>query len=317
MPEHNHGNGDNGGGEKSLRISLIIVIFFMAVEIAGGIFSNSLALLGDAGHMFVDALALTLSLVALTLSRRPATPTRTFGYYRAEIIAALANGVLLVGIAVYILIEAYERFTNPPVVKAPLMLVVSIIGLLANLVMVLLLRRNHGSLNIRAAFWHVATDTLSSVGVIIAGVIIQLTGQGIADPIIAAIISLIIFVGAVRLVGESVEILLEAVPSRIDIKAVVNAIKTIPGVEDVHDIHIWTITSGVFALSTHLAIQDRAVSVSGRLMAQVNEKLEHEFGIRHTTLQLECDTCVCETTPGACPLQARKGKELNGVSTKP
>jgi cobalt-zinc-cadmium efflux system protein len=289
MPEHNHGNGDNGGGEKSLRISLIIVIFFMAVEIAGGIFSNSLALLGDAGHMFVDALALTLSLVALTLSR----------------------------IAVYILIEAYERFTNPPVVKAPLMLVVSIIGLLANLVMVLLLRRNHGSLNIRAAFWHVATDTLSSVGVIIAGVIIQLTGQGIADPIIAAIISLIIFVGAVRLVGESVEILLEAVPSRIDIKAVVNAIKTIPGVEDVHDIHIWTITSGVFALSTHLAIQDRAVSVSGRLMAQVNEKLEHEFGIRHTTLQLECDTCVCETTPGACPLQARKGKELNGVSTKP
>jgi len=228
MHNHNHENHGNGGGEKSLRTSLFIVVFFMAVEIIGGFFSNSLALLGDAGHMFVDALALTLSLVAMILSRRPATPTRTFGYYRAEIIAALANGVFLVGISVFILYEAYTRFTSPPEVKAPLMLVVSIIGLIANVVMIFLLIKNRESLNVRVAFWHVATDTLSSVGVIIAGVIIQFTGMGIADPIIAALISVIIFVGAVRLVGESVDILLEAVPRQIDINTVVNAIKTIP-----------------------------------------------------------------------------------------
>jgi cobalt-zinc-cadmium efflux system protein len=310
MQNHNHEEHERGGGEKSLRISLFIVVFFMVVEIVGGILSNSLALLGDAGHMFVDGLALTLSLVAITLSRRPATPTRTFGYYRAEIIAALANGVLLIGISVYILYEAYERFRTPPEVKAPLMLVVSIIGLLANVVMIFLLIKNHESLNVRAAFWHVATDTLSSVGVIIAGVIIQLTGLSIADPIIAALISLIIFVGAVRLVGESVDILLEAVPRQIDINTVVDTIKTIPGVEDVHDIHIWTITSGVYALSTHLAIQDRAVSESARLMTEVNEKLEHDFDIRHTTLQLECDTCVSGIAPGVCPLQSGNQEQI-------
>ncbi len=303
MSNNNHEEHRNGGGERSLRISFFIVVFFMVAEIVGGILSNSLALLGDAGHMFVDALALTLSLVALTLARRPATPTKTFGYYRAEIIAALANGVFLIGISVFILYEAYERFLTPPEVKAPLMLVIAIIGLLANVVMVFLLMKNHDSLNVRAAFWHVVTDTLSSVGVIVAGFIIQFTGFSVADPIIAALISVIIFVGAVRLVGESVDILLEAVPRQIDINEVIEGIKTIPGVEDVHDIHIWTITSGVYALSTHLAIQDRAVSESARLMTEVNEKLERGFGIRHTTLQLECEKCVSGVAPGVCPLQ--------------
>lgn len=301
MENHNHNGHANAQGEKSLRTSLFIAVFFMVAEIVGGILSNSLALLGDAGHMFVDALALTLSVVALRLSRRPATPNRTFGYYRAEIIAALANGVLLIGISIFILYEAYQRFLTPPEVKAPLMLVVSIIGLIANIVMIFLLLKGHESLNVRAAFWHVATDTLSSVGVIIAGVIIEFTGQTIVDPIIAAVISVIISIGAFRLVGESADILLEAVPRQIDIDAVVAAIKTVPGVEDVHDIHIWTITSGVYALATHLAITDRAVSESARLMTEVNEKLEHDFGIRHTTLQLECDTCVLS---GVCPLQS-------------
>ena len=300
--ENNHGHRF-AGGERSLVISLAIVVVFMLAEIVGGILSNSLALLGDAGHMFVDGLALTLSLIALILSRRPATRTKTFGYFRAEIIAALANGVFLVGISVYILYEAYIRFQNPPQVKAPLMLVISTLGLIANIAMVLLLLRNHESLNIRAAFWHVATDTLSSVGVIIAGLIIQFTRYTVADPIIAALISVFIFVGAIRLVGESVDILLEAVPRQIDINEVINDIKTVSGVKDAHDIHIWTISSGVYALSTHLSIEDRAVSESAKLMTEVNEKLEHDFGIRHTTLQLECDQCVSGVTSGVCPLQ--------------
>lgn len=300
----------NGASERPLRISLFIVIFFMIAEIVGGIMSNSLALLSDAGHMFVDGLALTLSLIALTLARRPATHTRTFGYFRAEIIAALVNGVFLIGISLFILYEAYERFRSPPMVKAPLMLVIATVGLLANVVMVLLLLRNHESLNVRAAFWHVATDTLSSVGVIIAGLIIQFTGFGIADPIIAALISAIILGGAVRLVGESVEILLEAVPRQININDVIKDIKSIPGVEDVHDIHVWTITSGVYALSTHLGIKDQAVSESARLMTEVNEKLARDFGIRHTTLQLECEKCVSGVTPGICPLQSNNREQI-------
>jgi cobalt-zinc-cadmium efflux system protein len=310
MSSTNHNEHRYGNGERSLTISLIIVVIFMLVEIVGGILSNSLALLGDAGHMFVDGFALALSLVALNLARRPATRTKTFGYFRAEIIAALANGAFLVGISVFILYEAYLRFQNPPPIKAPLMLAISIVGLIANVVMVLLLLRNHESINIRAAFWHVATDTLSSVGVIFAGLIIQFTGYSIADPIIAALISVIIFIGAIRLVGESVDILLEAVPKQIDINAVIQDIKRVPGVEDVHDIHIWTITSGVYALSTHLAIQDRAVSESARLMTEVNEKLENDFGIRHTTLQLECEQCVSGIAPGVCPLQTGNREHL-------
>ncbi len=303
--EHFH-----GGGEKSLRISLFIVVFFMVAEIVGGLFSNSLALLGDAGHMFVDALALFVSVFAINIARRPATETKTFGYFRAEIIAALANGIFLLGISAFILYEAVQRFQNPPEVQAPLMLIVSIIGLIANVVMVALLMRNHESLNVRAAFWHVATDTLSSVGVIVAGLIIQFTGYTIADPIIAALISVIIFVGAIRVVGESLDILLEAVPHEIKINEVIQAIKTIPGIDDVHDLHVWTITSGVYALSTHLSIQDRAVSESAKLMTDVNERLEHDFGIRHTTLQLECEQCVSGVTPGVCPLQSVNHEQI-------
>lgn len=284
--------------EKPLRLSLIIVLVFMAAEVVGGILSNSLALLGDAGHMFVDALALGLSLFALNIAQRPPTMSKTYGYFRVEIMAALLNGVLLLLISLYIVYEAYLRFMNPPEVKASLMLVVAVIGLIANISMILLLRRNHESLNIKAAFWHVVTDTLSSAGVIGAGIIIALTGWSLADPIIAILISGIILVGAVRLVGESVDILLEAVPRHLDINEVVSKIKSIPGVKDVHDIHVWTLTSGIHALSTHLAIEDQMVSRSAELVAAVNDSLARSFGIRHTTLQLEYDSCPSGYTCG-------------------
>ena len=282
---------DNAIG-KPLKITLGLVLIIMVAEIIGGVFSNSLALLSDAGHMLTDALALGLSLFAMNLARRPATSTKTFGYHRAEIMAALANGTVLILVSIFIFYEAYQRFSVEPVVKGPLMLIVACIGLVANLIGLYLLRRgSRKSINIKAAFWHIIGDTMSSVGVIIAAVIIYFTGWNIADPILAVVIGIVILWGAVRIVKESVDILLESVPQHIEIEKVTAAVKSIPGVEDLHDIHIWTITSGIYALSAHLSITDQTVSQSCDILTKVNEVLAEDFNITHTTLQLECESC--------------------------
>ncbi|MFW6151296.1 MAG: cation diffusion facilitator family transporter, partial [Chloroflexota bacterium] len=250
-------------GARQLKVALAIVLSVMAVEVVGGILSKSLALLSDAGHMLVDALALGLALAASSLTARAATSKKTFGYYRAEIMAALANGTILLLATLYIFYQAYTRFRNPPEVEAPLMLVVASIGLGANLGSMLVLRRaQRRSLNIRAALWHVIGDTISSLGVIGAALVIYFTGWLFADPAIAVVIGCIILWGAVRLVGESVNILLESVPSHMRLDEVASAMTSVPGVEDVHDLHVWTLTSGVYALSAHLVITDQMVSSS-------------------------------------------------------
>lgn len=279
-------------GGKPLKIALTIVLVIMVFEVIGGILSNSLALLGDAGHMLVDALALGLALFAVTIARRPATPTKTYGYHRVEIMAALANGTVLLLVSVYIFYEAYQRFLEPPLINTPLMIGVAVIGLAANLTGILLLRRaSRRSLNIKAAFWHIVGDTISSVGVIAAGIIISVTGWRIVDPLIAIFIGGIILWGAVRLVSESVDILMEAVPKHIQVDKVIEIIKNVPGVEDVHDIHIWTLTSDIHALSAHLLIEDQRVSKSAEIVEAVNRNLGRHFNITHTTLQLECESC--------------------------
>jgi len=286
-------------GSQRLKIVLAIVLVVMVAEIVGGLISGSLALLGDAGHMLVDALALGLALFAITIARRPATPTKTYGYHRVEIIAALANGTILVLVSLYIFYEAYQRFSEPPSVQAPLMLLVAAIGLIANLVGILLLRKaGHENLNIKAAFWHIAGDTISSIGVIVGGIIIAVTGWYIVDPIIAVLVGVIILWGAVRIVRESADILLESVPRHIEVDKVIGTIMGVAGVEDIHDIHIWTITSGMHALSAHLRIEDQIVSQSTEIVTSVNQLLAEHFNITHTTLQLECESCpsglVCD-----------------------
>ncbi|MGD1119942.1 MAG: cation diffusion facilitator family transporter [Dehalococcoidales bacterium] len=289
---HEHKGHANDVASRPLQITLGLVLLIMAVEIAGGILSNSLALISDAAHMLTDALSLGLSLFAISLARRPATPTRTFGYHRAEIMAALTNGSILIVLSVFIFYESYRRFSELPSVKSPLMMAVAVIGLIANLIGMFLLRRgSRKSINVKAAFWHVIGDTLSSVGVIIAGAIIYFTGWKIADPILAVVIGVIILWGAVRIVRESSDILLESVPGHVAIEKVTAAVKTIPGVEDLHDIHIWTITTGIYALSAHLAITDQMVSDSFDVVTKVNAVLEENFNITHTTLQLECESC--------------------------
>ncbi|MBI4295480.1 MAG: cation transporter [Chloroflexi bacterium] len=294
--EHHHENHVAETNISRLKITLFIVLTIMVVEAIGSLLSNSLALLSDAGHMLVDALALGISLFAITMAKRPATMRRTFGYHRIEIMAALLNGAILLVLSGYIFFEAYQRFLTPHEVKAPLMLVVAIIGLVANGIGILLLRKaSLGSLNIKAAFWHIFGDTISSVGVIAAAIIIATTGWTTADSIIASFIGLIILWGAAMVVRESVDILLETVPRHINTDDVVAALKNVPGVLEVHDLHIWTITSGVYAMSAHLLIEDQKVSRSAEIRTAVNANLASRFNVTHTTLQLECDKC--ETCP--------------------
>ncbi|MFC1845880.1 cation diffusion facilitator family transporter [Chloroflexota bacterium] len=289
---HNHNHFSTQKSKGRLKIALSIVLIIMVVEVVGGIVSNSLALIGDAGHMLVDALAMGLSLFAIIIAGRPSTPQKTYGYHRAEIVAALANGTFLLLVAVYIFYEAYQRFADPPVINTTYMLVVAVIGLGANMAGIFLLKgASHENLNIRAAFWHIIGDTVSSVGVIAAAVIILLTGWSLADPVIAIFVGCIILWGAIRLVRESVDILLEAVPKHIDVTKVLDSIKEIGGVEEVHDIHVWTITSGLYALSAHIVIEDQMVSRSEDIVRAVNHNLAENYDISHTTLQIECNSC--------------------------
>lgn len=288
---HEHRASMNAN-QRRLLLVLIVTGSMTVVELVGGILSNSLALLGDAGHMFTDTLALGLSLVALTIAKRPASQTRTYGFHRAEVLAAAANGTILVVICGFLFYEGYQRFVDPPEVRGGLMLAVAAVGFLANLVGILVLRpASRGNLNVKGAFLHMWGDTISSVGVILASLIILITGWTIVDPIISILIGLLILRGAVSLVLESSDILMEAVPKHLDVGQISDALKQIEGVRDVHDMHLWTITSGLYALSCHLLIEDRMVSSSSHIVEEVNQALSQRFGIGHSTIQLECQEC--------------------------
>jgi cobalt-zinc-cadmium efflux system protein len=305
--EHSHGSGHDHhdhthfepgkGLSKPLLIVLIITITFALVELVGGLISGSLALLSDAGHMFTDILALVLSLGAAIVSQREATAKQTFGYLRVEILVALANGLALIVISIYIMYEALGRLSNPVGIDSQLMLIVAIAGLVANVAGVLVLReRSKENLNVKGAFLHMMGDVLSSVGVIVAALLIILFNWTVADPIISIAISLIIMYGAVRLCKQSAYILLEFTPSHIDLVDVRTSLMKVPGVEDVHDIHAWTISSGVYALSAHLRVSDQPVSACSCIIKSCEHVLLTKYQIRHSTLQLEyhdCDMGVC------------------------
>ena len=292
MTDHSHSHSAANANQRRLLIALAITALMTVVELVGGVLSNSLALLGDAGHMFTDTLALGLSVVALTLAKRPASQTRTYGFHRAEVLAALTNGTILVLICGFIFYESYQRLVSPPEVRGSLMLVVAAIGFLANLIGILILRSaSRDNLNVKGAFLHMWGDTISSIGVIVASVIILVTGWTMVDPIISIFIGLLILRGAISLVLESSDILLEAVPKHLDVTQISSALKEIKGIRDVHDLHLWTISSGIYALSCHLLIEDRMVSSSSHIVEEVNQALSQKFGIGHSTLQLECEEC--------------------------
>jgi cobalt-zinc-cadmium efflux system protein len=305
--EHDHEHGSDhhlrqvpAGGKRDILIALAITLLMMVAEAIGGLLSNSLALLSDAGHMLTDNLALLLSFFAMTFASLPATDRKTFGFYRLEILAAFVNGIVLVLISLYIMYQAYLRMVHPQPVQGMLMLVIAIIGLVANIIGALFLfKHSHNSLNIRGAYLHIVGDALSSVGVVIGGVIIIYTGWYLIDPILSIMISLVIIYGSWSLVKESVNILLESTPAHINIETIASEIAKIKGVREAYHIHVWTITSGVYALSAHVLIDDQLVSGSRELLDTIRDLLADRFKVLHSTIQLECERC---DVTGMCSL---------------
>lgn len=282
---HDHDHGGNAP-LRVLALATALIALFMLVEIVGGVITGSLALLADAGHMASDAASLLLALFAAWLATRPPTPERSFGYRRAEILAALANGVALVAIAIWIVVEAIRRLPEPPDVEGPGVLVIGAVGLIVNLAVIALMWRSRSkSLNVDAAFRHVLADAAGSVGVIASGLIIIATGWTPIDPILSMAIALLILAGAWGILRDSVRVLLEVAPSGMDINALGNAIVSRPGVVEVHDLHVWTITSGFVALSAHVVVAEDENCHSRR--REVATFLREEFGIRHATLQTD------------------------------
>jgi len=270
---------------------MVLMGSVMVVEIAGSWFSNSLALLSDAGHMFTDILALGLAMFAVTMACKPASPRVTYGYYRFEILAALANGVLLGMIALILFYEAWMRFLNPPEVAGGVVVVVAAVGLVANLAGLYILKgAAHLGLNVRGAAMHVLSDTLSSAGVVVGGAVIALTGWMQIDSILSAAIGLVIVVGAVRLVREAVNVLLETAPAGISLATVRGEIESISGVRQVHDLHIWSITSGMTALSGHVVLQATTLEHSDQILNTIKERLRQRYAIEHTTIQVESES---------------------------
>lgn len=288
---HEHDSAHRHGASRSeerrrLSLTLVVIAVYMAAEAIGGWLANSLALLADAGHMFSDAAALGLSLFALWIAQRPPDASRTYGYHRAEILAALVNGSTLVAVSLLIFIEAAHRVANPPQVEGLLMTGIAVGGLVVNLLALTILHGSHaGSLNVRGAWLHVVSDTLGSVAAIASGVLIWAYGWYWVDPVASVAIGLLVIHSAWQLLKESVAVLMESTPPHLDTEAIRSAMLQPEGVRGVHDLHVWTITSGLVALSAHVVVEhDRSQQL---LLKQLRRLLHEQFGIDHVTLQLE------------------------------
>lgn len=293
---HHHGHGHHHGhahehaasNRKGLTIALIITGGIMILEFVGGLLTNSLALLSDSAHMLSDTAAIALSLAAFWFAARPPSANKSYGYYRFEILAALFNGLTLFVMAGFIVFEAYERFIDPPEVAGGTMMVIALVGLAANLISAWSLMRKSdikGNINVRSAYLHILGDALGSVGAILAGLLMLLFDWYIADPIISVIVALLILRSAWQVVNHTIHILMEGTPAAIDAREVEETLLAIRGVKDLHDLHIWTITSGLDSLSCHLIIEDDQDCQV--VLQEAIRRIEERFRIQHTTIQIE------------------------------
>jgi len=276
--------------EKRLFLTFSITLLIFSAEVIGGLLSNSLALLSDAGHVLTDAFALGLSLIAAQISKRPSDYRATYGYQRVGLLAAVINGLSLFGISVFIFMESYQRFISPPPINISVMLPIAIGGLIGNIVMVFILGHGHHDLNIKSAWLHVLGDTLSSIGVIISGVILYLTGWTYADPVAGFLIGIIILSGGIRVVKEATSIFLELVPKGFDVEDIAKRIAELPEVMGIHDIHIWSLTHKRVSFSAHIWVHDQRLSELQPLRNKI-EVLLRELKISHILLQFECAEC--------------------------
>lgn len=287
---HAHGQSAAGRNKRSLTVVFLLTLAYLVVEVVGGLWTGSLALLADAGHMLTDVAGVGLALLAIRFAERPASPERTYGYYRVEILAALTNAVVLIGISFYILYEAYRRFINPPEVESVGMLGVAAVGLVVNLVGMYVLRAgSQESLNMKGAYFEVLSDMLTSIGVIIAGAVMLTTGWYYADPLISAGIGLFILPRTWSLMKESVGVLLEGTPSDVNLAALRESLTGVPGVAGIHDLHVWSLTSGMNAMSVHAVLGGGARHDD--VLTRVRQHVIANFKIGHITVQVESREC--------------------------
>lgn len=289
--QHDHGHDHtHGANKKVLLLSFIIITGYMVVEAIGGFLTNSLALLSDAGHMLSDSISLGIAMLAFMFGEKAASYSKTYGYKRFEILAAVLNGITLIGIALFIFYEAIERFTNPPEVATTGMLIISIIGLFVNILVAWIMMRRSDTkdnLNMRGAFLHVLSDMLGSVGAIVAALLIMFFGWGWADPLASVIVALLVVRSGYHVTKASIHVLMEGTPSNVDVQEIIQLIEQTDGIESIHDLHIWTITSGTNALSCHAVVNDQLkIAESEHILRKIEHNLQHK-GIKHVTIQLE------------------------------
>lgn len=278
---------------RRLAISIGLTAAFVVVEVAAGLFANSLALLTDAVHNVTDVLALALTWWALRAAMRPAYSGKTYGYHRAGILVALVNATVLAIIALAIFYDAYRRLLAPPEVKANVLIGVGVVAIIVNLVTARLVKRgSEHDLNLRSAYVHLLSDVLSTIGAVAAGIVILLTGLNWLDPLVGILIGLLILWNAWGILHEAINILMEATPRDVDVDAMLSDILNVEGVCGVHDLHIWSITRGLRTLSAHILTNDIPISEGTKIQAAVSETLYHKYGIAHATLQLECEGCI-------------------------
>jgi cobalt-zinc-cadmium efflux system protein len=297
MVNHSHTHSHFGEIAKQtssrLTLSLILTLGFVFIEAAAGILGNSLALLTDAAHNFTDAIALGLSWYAINLTSQPANARKTYGYHRAGILVALLNSTTLVLISLGIFYEAYRRFTNPPEVQSEILITVGLIAVFINLTTALLVRKgSETDLNLRSAFVHLMGDVVSTVGAVIAGILIYFTGANWLDPLVSVLIGFLILYNAWGILRDTVEILLESTPRDVDTARLVEDVKQINGVLGVHDLHIWSITQNLRTMSAHILTEDVPISAGADIQRQINDIVYHRYKIAHATLQLECVDCL-------------------------
>jgi len=286
---HNHTHRGEERSKLVLACSLTGTMFI--VEGIAGFLTNSLALLSDAGHMLTHLVALLISLGAILFASKPPTARKTYGFYRLEILAALFNGATLFLITLWIFFHAYKRIINPEPIASWHMLMVAIVGLIVNLACAYILKTSHGSLNIKSAFIHMMADTFSSLVVVFGAIIMHYTQWYMLDPALSILICIVILIWSYQLITESVDILLEATPKDVDLENVIKSISELDEIEGVHDVHIWTITSGMYAMSAHVYTKDLMVSETHRIMANINTLVNEKFSIGHTVIQFESNVC--------------------------
>ncbi len=276
--------------EKSLKIAIILTSVFFVVEVIGSLISGSLSLLGDAGHMFRDVFALFISLSAIHIAKNLPSRTKTFGYHRIEIFAAFINGILLVGISLWIFWQAYQRVFAPKPIESVTMFIVALIGLLVNVYVALKLHGSH-DINVKSAFTHVLADALSSVAVIFASVWIFFTGQTVIDPILGSLIAAFILLSAFAIIKDSIYILLGFAPKNINFDNVVKDIERVKGVEGVHNVHLWSLCSNINVIDAHIFTSEPSMGKIEAMKQKIKKNLE-KYNIRHTTLEFECEECA-------------------------